>query len=162
MSDTDASRVAPPRPGDSQAAPELFTFGRGSRPLAWFGVGPRRDHDAGAVECIFSAVLADDVLVLEGELDLATAAVFARALDDLDRTVGLGRATVDLRTLDFMDCTGLRVLLEAAMRARRGGGRLSVLQGSGEPARLLGVCGLDAVVALLSAHCPPDPAGGGI
>lgn len=53
---------------------------------------------------------------LRGELDLSGA---GRLEESLDRLAADGRPVVlDLRELTFMDSTGLRVLLQAAERAR--------------------------------------------
>lgn len=75
-----------------------------------------------------------------GEIDLYTAPglrhELTRALAD-HRTVVL-----DLSQVTFMDCSGLRVLLDARAQADRGG-RCLVLHGIGRPvARLLELTGL--------------------
>jgi anti-sigma B factor antagonist len=61
------------------------------------------------------------VLELSGELDLASSA-------DLDREVmaailrtDAGALVLDLTALEFMDCSGLHVLLEAHRRCQRSG-----------------------------------------
>lgn len=94
-----------------------------------------------------------DVLVLEGELDIATAPILEAALVDAERRRGTAPLIVDLRGLEFMSCGGVSLLVAAAERERRTGRRLVVMPGTGAPARLLGLCGLDEALGLL--HDPP-------
>jgi anti-anti-sigma factor len=57
------------------------------------------------------------VLALHGELDLASAPLLERELLDAESS-SPGRIVVDLSALEFMDSTGLHVLLRAHQRAR--------------------------------------------
>jgi anti-anti-sigma factor len=71
----------------------------------------------------------DHVLALSGELDLATAPLVeaeleAAAATDADQIV------LDLCGLDFIDSTGLRLILNADARARANGQGLRLLPGS--------------------------------
>ena len=66
-------------------------------------------------------------VVLEGELDLATAPTLELELDRLDWRSGL--VLVDLRRLTFIDLAGMRILLAAHARARRHGGELAIVRG---------------------------------
>lgn len=50
---------------------------------------------------------------------------------------------VDLRRLEFMDCSGLRVLLGAQLRAGALRARFEVVCGPGQVARLLTLTGAD-------------------
>jgi anti-anti-sigma factor len=79
------------------------------------------------------------VIVLGGELDLATAGRLEEALAEV---AGTPEVVVDLRELEFMDSRGLQVLLQALGRAEAAG---TVMALSGAPAvveRLLEVTGL--------------------
>ena len=67
-------------------------------------------------------------VVLEGELDLATAPTLALELERLE-CGRPARVLVDLRGLTFMDLAGMRVLLAAHERARRCGGGFTVVRG---------------------------------
>ena len=83
-------------------------------------------------------------LEVSGELDLAACPELRRAL-----TEGLALApalAVDLRELNFIDCAGLAELFDAAAEARRRGGRLSLIGGSGQVKRLLDMTGVPADV----------------
>ena len=90
------------------------------------------------------AVLRDRSSVLVrvvGELDLATAPRLAEAVREL-REVGWDVIVVDLAAADFVDSTGLRLLLDLDGRARCEGWRFA-LRGSCRPLeRLLCVTGL--------------------
>ena len=79
---------------------------------------------------------------LIGELDISTA---GRLEETLGRVEADGPALVvlDLSGLDFMDSTGLRLLIEADMRAREAGRRLVVVQGNEMVQRVLHLTRLD-------------------
>ena len=78
----------------------------------------------------------DDVLlVVSGEVDLATVPELRRRLGGAKtRTPEL---TVDLSAVTFIDCAGLRPLLEARRRQRADGGRLVLRSPSWAVVRLL-------------------------
>jgi anti-sigma B factor antagonist len=86
---------------------------------------------------------ADTVRVaLSGELDISSA---PRLQDDLARVEADEPATIvlDLSGLDFMDSTGLRLLIGADSRAREAGRRLILIQGNEMVQRVLRVTRLD-------------------
>ncbi len=93
----------------------------------------RLDADDGAVS-----------VVAAGALDLATAPQLVAVLGGVaDRR----RVTLDLRELDFMDCSGLRVVMATHARVSHGGGRLVVVrEGVGSVERLFSVLGVGAVL----------------
>ena len=68
------------------------------------------------------------VLTLKGELDISG---IARVEDELGRVEETAPAAVvlDLRGLTFMDSSGLRLVLEADMRARRETRRFAIVPG---------------------------------
>jgi stage II sporulation protein AA (anti-sigma F factor antagonist) len=82
------------------------------------------------------------VLVLHGELDVAYAPELRQELGAL---AGDGRKLIlDLRRLDFIDSSGIAVLLDAARDARRDGWDLGIIRGgSPEVERVLSLTGLD-------------------
>jgi anti-anti-sigma factor len=82
-------------------------------------------------------------VALTGELDMSSALVFDEELrrveaEDLPRTVVL-----DLRSLKFLDSTGLRLILSAHARARRCGRRLRIVPGSDAVKRIFRLTGMD-------------------
>jgi anti-sigma B factor antagonist len=81
------------------------------------------------------------VVSLTGELDIATETL---ALAELERGMdGAELMVADLRELDFLDSTGVRVLITIDLRARERGVRFGVVRGEGMVARLLEVTRLD-------------------
>ncbi len=74
-------------------------------------------------------------VTLAGELDLAT-------IPELRSTVehvvagGAAHVVIDLHELEFIDSSGLRLLLELSTESQRDGWQLSLLQG-GDPVRRL-------------------------
>ena len=78
---------------------------------------------------------------LRGELDLATAGMVADRLRSLRER--REPVVLDLDALQFMDATGLRVVLTAADEARRDGWAFSVTRGSAPVRRLFGLLELD-------------------
>lgn len=76
-----------------------------------------------------------------GEIDLATADFLAAHLDAATAS-GRPDVLVDLRGVEFFDCSGLRVLCSAESRARSRGGRLRVVTDAPRLHRLLRASGL--------------------
>lgn len=85
------------------------------------------------------------VVVLEGELDLAT---MERVGRELERAGGTDARliVVDLRELEFMDCSGLRVVWAAH---RREGERLVLIRGPDHVQRVFEVTGLATSLAFV-------------
>ncbi|MEP7202305.1 MAG: STAS domain-containing protein [Ilumatobacteraceae bacterium] len=82
--------------------------------------------------------------ILNGEIDAHTAPLLAAAMSDLPT----GVVTVDVAGVSFMDSSGLRVLIEAASRAREGGGDLSIAHPTSGIARLVEISGLGGQLRL--------------
>ena len=68
-------------------------------------------------------------IALSGELDVAGAAVLERELDRLFSAHELDRLALDLTGLDFMDSTGLRLIVLTDARAREHGSQLLLVRG---------------------------------
>lgn len=81
------------------------------------------------------------VISAAGEIDLATAAALAGAVDG---GIGGGAAEVwvDLTDVAFMDSSGVHVLVDARNRAAALNRRLCVICPPGEPRRVLELSGL--------------------
>lgn len=85
-----------------------------------------------------SRIGSHDVVVVKGEVDLASA-------PELDEALGKFKnreVFVDLRKTDFMDSAGLRVLLSNQARIDEHGGKLNLVLGEGPVMRLLELAGV--------------------
>jgi anti-sigma B factor antagonist len=69
------------------------------------------------------------VVAPTGELDLSGAAVLEDELDQLAAESELATVVLDLRGLEFMDSSGLRLVVMADMRARETGRRFTLVRG---------------------------------
>jgi anti-sigma B factor antagonist len=76
-----------------------------------------------------------------GELDLATGPVLERTLRELEES-GFDRLVVDLRGVEFMDSSGLRLIMRWAEIARRDGCDLSLIAGPPGVQRVFETTGL--------------------
>jgi anti-sigma B factor antagonist len=88
------------------------------------------------------------VLRLKGELDVASSATLE---DELQRVSGSSAVVLDLTDLEFIDSTGLGVLVKAHQRMRDEGDQLAVIEGTGQVKRLLELTGLDQQLTLISS-----------
>jgi anti-sigma B factor antagonist len=81
------------------------------------------------------------VIAVSGELDLASSPTLE---EELERVAGSDAPLmiVDLRDLEFMDSTGLSVLVRAHQRASELGKRFGLVNGSPQVQRLLSLTGL--------------------
>ena len=84
---------------------------------------------------------AASVLALSGELDLSSSPQLEQ---ELDRALqeGTSQLIVDLRELEFMDSTGLSVLVKAHQRVQEAGVQFAVVKGSAQVQRLLSLTGV--------------------
>lgn len=89
-----------------------------------------------------SSSLSDGVgsLALRGELDLASAPVLERSLLEVEQHAP-SRLVIDLRELQFIDSTGLRLLLAANARAQQRGGELVLRPGGPSVQRVFDLTG---------------------
>jgi anti-anti-sigma factor len=69
------------------------------------------------------------VIAPTGELDLSGAAVLEEEVDRLLGDAGVATIVLDLRGLDFMDSSGLRLVVVTDMRARAAGRRFALVRG---------------------------------
>jgi anti-sigma B factor antagonist len=112
-------------------------------------VKERRQHQLSAApEALNVEVTAyDDVPVVapKGDLDLMTAPLLQRRLDEL-LAGGHRRILVDAAALAFCDSTGLRVLMHARRRLHARSGQFGLVRASGILRRLLELSHLDSVL----------------
>jgi anti-sigma B factor antagonist len=92
-------------------------------------------------------------VTLRGELDLATAPELEQLL--IERIDASQEVVVDLRGLEFMDSSGIRVLVAAHARAGRTGTRLFIVRPEPDSAvaKIITVAGLERELNILD-----DPA----
>lgn len=90
-------------------------------------------------------------LVVSGELDLQTA---SRLEDSLDPPAPGGRLLLDLRSLSFMDSSGVRVLMSMDVRSRAEGWTFVIVRGPGPVQRVLDLCRVSERV--LTVRHPAD------
>jgi anti-sigma B factor antagonist len=84
---------------------------------------------------------ADRVVVrLDGELDMANAPLLQAAIENAERDDN-SMLVLDLQRLQFMDSTGLRIILWARERCVENGRELALTPGSEQVQRLLSVSG---------------------
>jgi anti-sigma B factor antagonist len=81
------------------------------------------------------------IVVVRGEVDVANVGEVQRVLDE-SWAEGWRDVVVDLRAVEFLDSTGLTLLLSADRAARRDGWEFSIVDGSPPVARLLELTGL--------------------
>ena len=81
------------------------------------------------------------ILSLDGELDMANAPLFESALDDA-QLANASTVVLDLQQLQFIDSTGLRIILATRERCRERGQEFAITPGSDQVQRLLSVTGV--------------------
>lgn len=87
------------------------------------------------------------VVAVSGELDVFTAPDFETALQELI-SAGDTNLVLDLTDVDFLDSTGLGVMVKALKWAREGGGSLRVVATHERIVKVFRITGLDDVMAL--------------
>jgi anti-sigma B factor antagonist len=81
------------------------------------------------------------VVALQGELDLATSRELDLRLREIEST-NPGRLLIDLSGLEFMDSTGLAVMIRAQQSAQANGHRLAFRPGPPQVQRLFELTGM--------------------
>ena len=94
------------------------------------------------------------MLELLGEIDIAAAEEIGPYLDRVTSDPDV-RLVIDLRSVDFFDCSGLRLLYRARGRVLDHGGRLHLVCTQPLILRVLRITGLSK---LLPPHPTPDAA----
>ncbi len=84
-----------------------------------------------------------------GELDIATVELLEQELLAAERT-DADTIVLDLSGLEFIDSTGLRIVLDANERCGGRGGRLRLIAGSPAVERLLDIVGLRERLPLIA------------
>ena len=81
-------------------------------------------------------------LTLLGEFDLAGARAYEAEIERIEAS-GAAQVEIDMSRLEFMDSTGLRLLLETDMRSRENSRQVRYVRPQGEVARLLHLTRVD-------------------
>lgn len=95
------------------------------------------------------------ILVVSGELDIASAQLVRRELDQL-RHSGCQEVAVDLSEVSFMDAAGVRLLLGARAQAARDGFSVIVAAASRQVCRIFRLTGTDHLLAAGVLDAPPE------
>jgi anti-anti-sigma factor len=98
------------------------------------------------------------VVVVSGELDLASGPELEHALETVSGSPA-EQLVIDLRQLDFMDSTGLSIIVRAHQRLADEGRELGLVKGPLQVQRLLDLTGVAQRVRLVNA--PEDLLTGG-
>lgn len=111
---------------------------------------PEPPYEAGPFSCEVVPERAEARVRLRGELDLVTAPVVERQLDELHEA-GFTQLVLDLRELTFMDSTGVRLLWRWTQSARRDGHGFSVVPGPPAVQRVLELCNMVGCLTFVRA-----------
>ena len=90
------------------------------------------------------------VLAASGELDLRTSPQLEERLDRVWAS-GAELVILDLRQIEFMDSTGLRVLLGAHQRAQETSRRFALVRGADQVERVLTLTGVRDLLTVVDA-----------
>ena len=88
-----------------------------------------------------------DVLTLRGEIDVYTAPRLRQAIIDLVEG-GARRIVVDMQAVDFLDSTGLGVLVGGLKRVKIQEGELSIVTGQDKILKIFDITGLNKVFSI--------------
>ena len=90
------------------------------------------------------------VISVSGELDLATGPELEQALDGVSGSPA-ELLVIDLRQLEFMDSTGLSIIVKAHQRLAGEGRELGLVKGPAQVQRLLDLTGVAERLRLVDA-----------
>ena len=96
---------------------------------------------------------ADALIVVEGELDIATLPEFEQAVTRM-RAQGLERMVIDLRKLEFLDSMSIELLLRLHGELTATGAELVVVRGPRAVNRVFDLMELERVLTLVDE--PPE------
>ncbi len=146
----------PGRPGGAAGSDSPGGLGGPEAPDArWWANDVRYDLSVSAQEHLRVDARSEQdrvVLHLTGELDLASSAIFERALED-PALAAAPLLVLDLDDLKFVDSTGLRIILLAHEGARARGQEFAITPGSPQVQRLLSIT---SVAEHMHVIAPPD------
>jgi anti-sigma B factor antagonist len=102
------------------------------------------------------------VLTVRGEIDVYTAPRLRQAIVDLV-DAGAVNLVIDMEKVDFLDSTGLGVLVEGLKRVRTRGGDLSIVVTQDKIIKIFEITGLNKAFSLHTSvdHALGEPVSGG-
>ncbi|GII32937.1 STAS domain-containing protein [Planotetraspora mira] len=83
------------------------------------------------------------IVRVHGEIDIDTAGNLEHTLDAALQRAEVSRLEFDMSGVPFMDCSGIRVLLDAKRRLNKRGGTLTLINKTPQVIRLLSILHLD-------------------
>jgi anti-anti-sigma factor len=92
------------------------------------------------------------VVVVKGEIDIATAPTLEKALAKFSKK----EVFLDLRKTEFMDSAGLKVLITQRSRIEESGGVMRLVVGEGPVMRLLELAGVRDAFSIRPTIDSPD------
>jgi anti-anti-sigma factor len=98
----------------------------------------------------------DALISLTGELDLSATAPLEEEVERLASEDGVRRVVLDLRELEFMDSTGLRMVALAQRRLRAAERELVLVRGADAVQRVFAITRMDEHLTFVDE---PGPAG---
>ena len=87
-------------------------------------------------------------VLLHGELDEHSAAATRIKLDDIFKSTGFRQIIIDLSELDFMDSSGIALILNVNKRICNIGGRLRVENVARQPMKVIKASGVERIVSI--------------
>ena len=90
------------------------------------------------------------LVVVSGELDVASGPMLEQELAKAEAS-DPQLLILDLRDLEFIDSTGLSILIKAHQQAEASGRRFAVVRGRSQVQRLLGLTGLEERLTLVDS-----------
>lgn len=90
------------------------------------------------------------VVAVSGELDVASGPALEQELAKA-KASDAQLVILDLRDLEFIDSTGLSILIKAHQQAEESGRRFAVVRGRAQVQRLLGLTGLEERLTLVDS-----------
>jgi anti-anti-sigma factor len=90
------------------------------------------------------------ILVVSGELDVASGPTLEQELASAEAS-NAQLVILDLRDLEFIDSTGLSIVIKAHQQAEASGRRFAVVRGSSQVQRLLGLTGVEERLTLVDS-----------
>jgi len=113
------------------------------------------------IDYAFDVEIAGDAAVVRasGELDLSTAPALERAIGGPLGDPGIRSITLDLRSLRFIDSTGLRIVLTTDGALRAHGRRLQLIKGPQSVHRVFELALLEERLDFVDGDGAPERAG---